>query len=243
MMSENEVLQYYNVKRPSLINNNTFVSNNANFGRAYIVMLYNRIAGVCLFNETAKAITENIINTEVIYSFSRGGGPSDQEINIEKSKSWFYRRGKYYRWFLTFDFLSKEQVDDLIILNQKIAYIDRLNTYVSNYRRSTMSSINLQDHVYNFKYEEAKDIIKNEVEVDDVLKYPFVTAYSEFADISLQEAAKRVIFYQESNRAYLAESEAFRLKYTKMFINSNTIEEMESISKDFNVEYNKYGAL
>ena len=240
MLTDSEVIGYYESVCSKFLNDpdELFVDTRENSGGFSFLLCNGKVAAIATFPESARVISD--FENLVAYSFvKRGKNPN---LIIDKKKSWTVCLGDN-EWIRELRIHNIEELKKLILVNQKVTLLDYIHRRIGGYRRIISCKTRLQHMVYLDKYVEAKDIIIKNVEKDETGEYPLVSGYADIDDITLQEAASRIIFQYESQKACLAESENIRIRFTRKVQKAIDLDELNQIKQDFDVQYNKYGVL
>lgn len=241
MLSYNEVNEYFSLVQPKLINQNELlIDMSVNFGNTNMITKNGRIVGVLKFTESAKALA----NEELYHTTTFWLKDSPQTVVFDKKVCWLYKaNNRDCVWEKSLDFESIEELEGYIVDNQKCVVLDALYMYINSYRAYERLFLISQPTVYMAKYLEAKEIIDNNVVEDSTLKYPFTTGYADVVGISLQEAAKKIMFKYETRNAFLAESENFRIRITNDVKKCKTLDEVLEVYNNFLSQKDRYGYL
>lgn len=125
------------------------------------------------------------------------------------------------------------------LISQKALALDFLN---SIYDRRTRELL-IGSAIYDCKYKQAKEIIKQNIQADVSSQYAFVSGYADVAEISLEMAAKRIIFKHEDNQAKLAELENLRIRYQKLILEESDLKKIKAIVINLDTELRQYAQV
>lgn len=164
------------------------------------------------------------------------------EMRIERNQSWKLKINDTESvWAINLQIYSMEELETLILDNQKVAALDLMHFKIEAHRSYVSGQMLGQDFIYMSKYLEAKEILEKNIQDDAKLNYPFTTGYANVKNISLQEAAKHCLIQYEIQAGYLAESENIRVKYKDIIEKEKDIKNIKTIVNDFETEHHKYG--
>jgi hypothetical protein len=136
-----------------------------------------------------------------------------------------------------------EELKEYFLIGQKAAALDYVYTILDYKRKPMRQGLTGQDFIYFSKYLEAKEILKNNVEVDLDLEYPYTTGYAHVMGLTLQQSASAICLQHDSQAGFLAEGENVRIKYKNIIINETDITKLKSHLENFMTEHEKYSHL
>jgi hypothetical protein len=139
-------------------------------------------------------------------------------------------------WGESYEFDSIEDLDKALLINQKAFALDSMYNTIQEKRLRFTGYDDTQRTIYLTKYQEALDIVKNNVTVDELNKYPHINGYAEYKAISLVDAAKQVIFKHENASCVLAEFETMRIKYKDLICMQTTQQGIKETYESFLAE-------
>lgn len=245
MINDIEVLQYYSKLSEHFIDKRSNIINLKTLGKFFcLISPTNRLVAICSHPMTSRSLGRFTLN----YS-QNVIRPYDVDLFLMRNQSWkiqtiddamgFVRK----LWTENLNFESIDELHELILINQKSALLDEIHMKIDYYRSTGGKSLYGQDQIYFSKYNEAKEIVENNILVDDTMKYPFTSGYSEIMNITLQEAAKQIIFQHENECAMLSGTENLRIRYTNIVRNETDITKLQSILENFNKEHVVYSVI
>ncbi len=102
--------------------------------------------------------------------------------------------------------------------------------------RSKRAAVTLQEFVYLKKQLEAERFRASGYDEKDILSYPYLLQYADFAQMSLRAAADETLLKAKLEDNELAKTEFLRLKYFDKVKNAQTPEELPAIREEFDRE-------
>lgn len=136
-----------------------------------------------------------------------------------------------------------EELKEYFLISQKTAALDYIHMILDYKRKPMRQGLTGQDFVYFSKYLEAKEILKNNVEIDLDLEYPYTSGYADLMGITLQQSASTICLQHDSQAGFLAESENIRIKYKNIIINEADITKLKGHLENFITEHEKYSNI
>lgn len=201
-----------------------------------------RILAVTDFSASVRTLLE--FDKQVVYSYIFDGMKGIQSNVFSKNKCWRMRiTDDGYGWNDSPKIETHGQLYDLILINQKAALLDQIYKSINHFRTMIMRGTRSQQNVYFSKFLEAKEILDNNIEEDLFLNYPFTTGYADSCGITLQEAAKRIMFSHNNQMSRLAENENLRIRFSNIIRNEKDIKNLKGILDTFNSENYNYSNL
>jgi hypothetical protein len=242
MLSENEINDYYVSVKPYFITQNEYrVSMEENWHHTNVLLNNERrIMGIAKIPMTIRSLCG--IKYYPLFSFYL----SKQEKYdwIEKNKCWLYSKDtNNHQWVNNIPIKSIESLKEYVLINQKIALLDRIHDTIEFQRTEQCKLLSGQETIYNAKYLEAKSILNSGLTKDELLNFPFVSGYAANKEISLQQAAKEIELQYEITKGFLSESENLRIRYTNIVRKETDIGNLQNIFRDFYDESFKYAEL
>jgi hypothetical protein len=242
MLNDDEIDDYYASVKSYFISQNEYkVSMQENWLRTNILMNNeNRIMGIAKYPMSIRSLAG--LKYYPVYSFYLAN--QEKYDWIEKNKSWKYSKdSNAYQWVTTLPIKSIDDLKEYVLMNQKVALMDKIHEMIE-FKRNQQSSVLLgQESIYISKYLEARYVIDNNVSEDRLLDFPFVSGYAQTRGISLQQSAKEIELQYQIKSGALAESENLRIKYTHIVKNETDIVNLKQIFEDFQDETMKYANL
>ena len=250
MLTDIEIDEYYKTQLPYFINpNDKMLDMSLNNKQSNIIVdvTDKRILGVAIYSGSVKALSS--FDKQVVYSYVFDSMKSALEKGIQR---YIFSRNKCWRmrvsddgstWEDSPNIATVEQLHSYIFFNQKVALLDVINGEIDQFRKLITKGTEAQQNIYFGKYLEAKYIIDNDIQEDMLLKYPYTTGYAEINNLSLQEAAKKIMFQHDIMASRLAETENMRLRYAYMVRDETDIKNLKQILNSFITEKTHYSSL
>ena len=107
---------------------------------------------------------------------------------------------------------------------------------VSRGRYPVSTGVLFQETVYLTKKAQASAFKEAGYPEDDILEYPYIIQYADFANIPLKQAADDILFKARLDDELLAKTELIRLKYFNAIRSARTVEEVAPIYEAFTRE-------
>lgn len=117
---------------------------------------------------------------------------------------------------------------------------DALSTimrYTNAVQVSLLRETLAQEVVYALKRDEAMRFRDSGFNEKDVMEYPFVFQYADFAGVSLQQAAEDIIFKAKLRNEQLAQSELVRLRHFSLIKSARSQDEVSKVLLEFSKDY------
>jgi len=241
MLTDQLIDEYYDSLLPHFVQSAdrvidmSFKNTNTN-----VLISAGRILAISNYSASVKALAG--FDKTNIFTFQLVGMTTAPSLYFQKNKCWRIRTtedGKAWQDFPNIK--TKDELYQYILINQKVALLDKIHRRLDMNRRREVSGAQGQNDIYFAKYLEAKEIIEKGITEDLICNYPYVTGYADVVGIDLQEAAKRIKFKHETKAAALAESEKIRIKYTNIIRAEEYLQNLNSIRELFRAESTKYG--
>lgn len=152
------------------------------------------------------------------------------------------RKGGVY--FYEKDDLTFDELYNYCLIVEKSALLDLINFRTNFHRRNLFSELYMQDSIYNYKTQEAKEIIESKTLDDDAdIKWPFVRDYANLYDLDLRSAAKNILLQSKFYKTFLSKSETLRLRTNDLVKKCDDIKKIKSIYVKFLNEGGIYGRM
>ena len=246
MLTDLEIDEYYKTQLKYFINPTDKIldmSLNNKQSNVLVDVTDKRILGVGVYASSVRALSS--FDKQVVYSYVFDSMKNITQRNLfSRNKSWRMRvSDDGYGWADSPNIATVEQLHSYMIVNQKVALLDVIHEELDRFRRVITKGTTTQQNIYFSKYLEAKQIVDNNIEHDTLLEYPYTTGYAEINNMSLQEAAKRILFQHDSEASRLAENENLRLRYSYMVRDETQLENLKLILNSFMTENTKYSNL
>jgi hypothetical protein len=244
MLSSIEIDQYYLELSKHFVNKNNTIFDSRSPVKCYcIVKNDDRIVALSSYLMSSKSLARFDLSYN---QFTLGTELSN--VQIEKSKIWSYKLvknqvGKIISISKNLNIESKKELYKLILDNQKSFLLDIVYRRIDYIRQNNTSGLFYQDLIYKKKYDEAKEILKNNITEDTFMNYPYTSGYAEIMKITLQESAKQIMIQNESENGFLVETENMRIRYTNIIRKETNIENLNLIHQDFLKENEIYCAI
>lgn len=243
MLSEKQIDDYYDSLSQYFLDQNTYSIKLSEFwGKTTILKSgLGRMVAIAKEPMTIKSLANE--HFEPKYSFYTKPD-ANYDIWVEKKKCWKWIHDyNTQQWTKNLNIQNEEELYHLILINQKVALLDRIHEQVSFYRNKLTNCLDGQLTIYTWKYLEAKEVIQNNLTEDEFLKYPFVKGYADVCNIPFQQAAKEILLNHEIQSGFLAESESLRIKYTNFIRNEKDIKNLTRMLNNFETENFKLGSV
>ena len=171
-------------------------------------------------------------------------GKTPAGLFIKRAECWKFKLNlTETSWEENLKIRSIEQLNDYILISQKVFHLDKLHQTLDSFRMKNMNESPFQLHTYMAKYLEAKEVLEKNIETDPLLVYPYVTGYAKLKGLTLQQSANAIKIQHEIQSGFLSESENIRLKYKDLIANETDISKLKMHFDDFMIENDMYGAL
>ncbi len=137
--------------------------------------------------------------------------------------------------------LKYELLEKYQLLAMQAAAIDYIVGKVTAIHKSLQYDLPMQETTYMIKYDQAKRVISGEQL--DIMDVPMVWRWAELRDISMEQAAREIVFKFEDTAIKLMEAEDLRLRYTHMIKNCSDAIDIPSLCHDFDNENSVYSKV
>lgn len=246
MLTDIEIDEYYKSRLKYFINESDKIldmSLNNKQSNILVDVTDKRILAVGVYSASVRALSS--FDKQVVYSYVFDSMKNVIQRNLfSRNKSWRMRvSDDGFGWTDSPNIVTTTQLEDYILTNQKVALLDEIHAELDRFRRVITKGTTSQQNIYFSKFLEAKYIIDNNIQEDTLLEYPYTTGYAEVNNLSLQEAAKRVLFKHDTEATRLAENENLRLRYTYLIRDEVQLENLKTIHNSFLTENTKYSNL
>ena len=102
-----------------------------------------------------------------------------------------------------------------VLASAKHAILKRLILNLSSMRYKVRTGVEFQETVYLTKTMQAERFKESGYDTSQLIEFPYVVQYADFAGIPIAQAADDILFKAHLDDDYLARSEMLRLKYFK----------------------------
>lgn len=147
------------------------------------------------------------------------------------------------RWLMSEEDFTEEELYSFVLHVEKAAVLDEIYQRILHYRRPVMNTLNMQDAIYQMKYDEAIEIKNSANPIEDPWQWPLVNDYANLQGVTLKDAAEEIIFQNKIFKSRLSNTETIRIKYTRAVKHCNNILELDKIINQFYTEGEIYGQL
>jgi hypothetical protein len=195
-----------------------------------------RIFCVSNYTNTVRSL-ETILNTGVNHSCNRKN--KNHWVDSISAETCIYWRYVFKQKLEPYEFVDFEEYYKCLLINEKAAALDRLHLQINFMRRQQRNDNFLQDVIYEEKHREAL-YYKQTKSAEDLL---FLPSYSSQENISLDEAAERIILMRKFQFSLLNETEVIRIKFTKQILEENDFFNIPVVFSQFIKEAYAYGVL
>lgn len=124
---------------------------------------------------------------------------------------------------------------------RKAATLDKLTGVINSYRRPFQRQYFDQEAVHQWKFEEAREILKLptnvEVNVDD---YKFVSDYAAHIKVDIRVAAQEIVDRNNFQKEAYRTSEMLKMQYTDAIYNETTFEGIGAIWEELTKAHMRY---
>jgi hypothetical protein len=244
MLTKLEIDQYWYKVQKHLINRNeTLIDtyDSSTFANLLVQANGGRIVGIGKHPLTCISLCT--FDKCIWVSFYTGNMPDIPKFEIDRNQCWKIKLNDTDDgWIENLQIYSMEELQSYVLDCQKVAALDFIHTRIEAYRSYILGKMLGQEFIHHAKYLESKDIIKNNVETDEELNYPFITGYANVKNVSLQEAAKLCLIQYEMQSGYLAESENIRIRYKNIIQEETDLKNIKGIISDFHTAHQRYGS-
>jgi hypothetical protein len=200
-----------------------------------------RILGISLNTHTLNKASDSFLNTTMFLH----GKPCTLTEGFDSLHPFLYCIDEdNFRIFKSPEPLTDNELYYYALISEKIAALDYIILTIANYRRRFFANTIFQNEIYEFKFQEAIEILKlnlNEITDDIEFQYPYVCGYAKIEGLDLQTAAKEIKLRYEFVYTKSAVIENLRLKYTKKLIECQDITLIPVIMEEFSCQGSLYG--
>ena len=241
MLTDNEIEEYMQSVNDHMITpTDTFIDMSINTNNVNILFSRGRLLAVANYFASVKAFAE--FDASFSFSYSLKSMKHRQFTVFSKNRCWRLNIGSEGLWEDNPKIESLEELKALVLLNQKVALLDKIHKQLDISRKKATRGAAGQHNIYFAKYLEAREILDKGITDDDTLRYPFTSGYADTLGIGLVEAARRIMLQYETQSAFLAENENMRMRYTTAIKNETDIANLSAISANFLNEIGRIGA-
>lgn len=199
----------------------------------------NRLLAISRYNNTILILNETIKNSYTRHSFNKLYNLTN--FDIFSNKPYLIR---IYNGVLEQDEdnFTYDELYNFHLIIEKAAILDYLNFRINVHRRSVLNGLFLQESIYNFKQQEAEQILNNSTNIDEI-NYPFLREYADSKNIDLITAAKEVSLQVKLYKTRLSNTENMRLKYKNLVKDCKDITKLNLIINQFLRESQMYARI
>lgn len=200
----------------------------------------NRILAVSKWSNTITSLNEMVENSYVRHSLNKLFDLKN--LNIFSNKPYLTRfySGTFEQDKDDFTF---DELYNFHLIIEKGAVLDFLNFRINVHRRSLLNGLFLQDSIYNFKQQEAEQILNNDNDNIEEINFPFLREYADSKNTDLKTAAKEVLIQTKLYKTRLNNTENMRLKYKNLIKNEKNIINLNFIFNEFLRESEMYARI
>ena len=245
MLTKTDVLAYWYKQKKFAIPLLNASPNSFDHKNSFIVRgSKKRLVVLCSHPHTATEIS-GFNNQPNISFYTASMHKTYPEFTFDVDKPWLLRLDTAgINWEVNYEFHDQEHLEDVVLTFNKGCALDHMFQRIDNNRILFFNNFDAcQGRIYQAKFQQATEIINKNIEDDEFMEYPFVIGYARSEDISLQEAANRIIIKNKILEAGLAESETLRIRTKKAILNSSSLQELNDVFNKFDTELSKYGNL
>jgi hypothetical protein len=199
----------------------------------------NRLLAVSRYNNTILILNETVENSYTRHSFNKLYDLKN--FDIFSNKPYLIR---IYNGLLEQDEdnFTYDELYNFHLIIEKAAILDYLNFRINVHRRSVLNGLFLQESIYNFKQQEAEQILNNSTNINEI-NYPFLREYADSKNIDLITAAKEVLIQIKLYKTRLNNTENMRLKYKNLVKDCKDIIKLNLIVNQFLRESQMYARI
>lgn len=143
------------------------------------------------------------------------------------------------------DFIFKKDLSDHEILLQKSQLLSEKYIALSNIvscidklRNSSRKKFNFQEFIYVEKKIQAQRFKDRGYLDSEILEYPYVLQYADYADLSFKESADTILLKAKMGHDVFAKTELLRLRYVNLLKDARTISDVKKCHGDFLLDFN-----
>jgi len=138
--------------------------------------------------------------------------------------------------------LKYEMLEKFQLIAMQAGAIDYIVGKITAIHKSLQFDLPLQETTYQIKYNQAKMVLSGDKNID-IMDVPMVWRWSELRDISMEQAAKEIVFKFEDTAIKLMEAEDLRQRYTHMIKSCPDAMDIPSMCHDFDNENSVYSKV
>jgi hypothetical protein len=113
------------------------------------------------------------------------------------------------------DLATRDMQARSVLATEKIRTIARVMTVLNIVRHKVRTGVDFQETVYLTKRLHAQQFKDSGYDEKEILKFPYVLQYADYADISFRQAADDILLKAKMDDEFLAKTELLRLRYFK----------------------------
>lgn len=242
MLTKFEIDAQYYKSSKHFINNNETAVNTSDVSLSFLIDNEYRLVGIARNPMTCKSLA-NFDKTFIVNLYEKSKNQV-LNLNIPRNECW------RLSFNISFDGIqentpveSVEKLKEYFLTTQKVAALDHMHLVLDHKRKPMREGLTNQEFIYVSKYLEAKEILKNKIEIDLDLDYPYTSGYANVMNLTLQEAATAIVLQHNAQSGFLAESENIRIKYKNLIINETDISQLKVHLENFITEHEKYSSI
>jgi hypothetical protein len=131
------------------------------------------------------------------------------------------------------ELLTKEVRDRSRLAVEKGRTTENIMRGISIARYPFSTGVLFQESVYVTKKAQAEECKRSGYPEDEIMQYPYVLQYADFAGLTLRQAADDILFKAKLDDELLAKTELLRLKYFNAVKRADRVEELEELYEAF----------
>jgi hypothetical protein len=245
LLTKTDVLAYWYKQKKYTMSSLNESPNSFDHKNSFIVnSAQKRLVVLCSHPHTAAEIS-GFNNRPSISFYTLSMSKFYPEFTFDIEKPWLLKLDTAgVKWEISYDFENQEELEEVVLTFNKGCALDHMFQRIDKNRLLYFNNVDsCQARIYQSKFYEARQIIDNNIQDDEFMKYPYVTGYAKLENISLQEAANLIINKNMILESGLSESELLRIKTKKAILNCSSLPEVQDVYNKFTTELTKYGEL
>ena len=199
----------------------------------------NRLLAISKYNNTILILNESVENSYARHSLNKLYDLNN--LDIFSNKPYLIR---IYNGVIEQDEdnFSYDELYHFHLIAEKSAILDYFNFRINVHRRSVLNGLFFQESIYNFKQQEAEQILNTNENIDE-LNFPFLREYADSKNIYLKTAAKELLIQAKLYKTRLNNTENMRLKYKNLIKDCKDITKLNLIVNQFLRESQMYARI
>jgi len=128
--------------------------------------------------------------------------------------------------------------DKSLMSYEKYKVVLSITTKINSLRQRYKKNMAFQETVYGMKHFEAQRFKDKGYPEQEILEYPYILQYADYAKISFKESADLILLKSKIDHETLAKTELLRVRYLNAIKKADTKEELDRVHSDFLLDYN-----